>query len=393
MAESPAAESSLNKTLFVPAFRIRLDGRDAAPQVIADVLEVSFTDDLENIDSFEFVLYDWDSAQLQPRYSSPWDDNGQLLRIAGTTTPVPVFEPGVKISLYMGYLEDGDPELIMEGEIVSLTPSFPASGAPTCRVRALDAFQRNMQKIEVIGNFSGTQKAIVNQICTQNGINVNWSTLEEEGSEAEGEAIEGTLYDEVKKRADAYGLSMITERSETSPTRLFLSAPAAENQTPVTTFTWGQNLISFTPVLSAKGQVAEVVVRSAHPDADDAGAILSSKRWSDINLSPTALGPIGTGDPEAMARGIREVIKPDDVHTQQDADRAALAHLTDLAKALITGSGTSIGLPELRAGQLIELRGLGARFDGRWRLTQTTHTIGGSGYSTSFQARKEVLDG
>ena len=182
-----------DRTFFAPAFRIELNGRETGREVIADVLELSFVDDLENIDSFEFVLHDWDPAELRPRYSSPWNTDGQLLKLFPGGPDVPVFEPGASVSLFMGYTEDGELPLIMEGEVVSLTPAFPAAGAPTCRVRALDAFQRGMQKIIVTGNFSGTKKAIVDKLCQQNGITVQWSSIEDEGSPEKDLDIEGIL--------------------------------------------------------------------------------------------------------------------------------------------------------------------------------------------------------
>jgi uncharacterized protein len=384
-----------DRAFFAPAFRIKLDGQDAGREVIADVLEISFTDDLENIDSFEFVLNDWDPVRRRPRFSSPWDENGQLLTVSEGGPPLPVFEPGARVSLFMGYSEEGELPLIMEGEVISLSPSFPASGAPTCRVRALDAFQRAMQKVHVEGNFSGTAKAIVDKLCQANNITVQWSNVEEEGSEEQGVDIEGILYDEIQKRAHGYGLSMMTIPAEgegASPT-LFLSAPSEDTSPPVADFIWGRTLISFTPVLSAKGQVAEVVVRWGHPDADGDGRIEVTKTWADIGLSPSALGPAGKADIDTAVRGLREIIKPDNIRTEDDANRAALAHLRAMAATLITGSGSSIGLPTLRAGKTVTLAGLGARFDGTWRLTQTTHAIAGGGYTTTFQARKEVLNG
>src|SRR5262245_44762226 len=112
------------RSFFAPAFRIKLNGQDTGREVISDVLEVSFTDDLENIDSFEFALHDWDVARNRPKYSSPWDANGQQLTLSEGGPPVPVFEPGAKVSLFMGYTEEGELPLIMEGEVISLTPSF-----------------------------------------------------------------------------------------------------------------------------------------------------------------------------------------------------------------------------------------------------------------------------
>jgi phage protein D len=384
-----------DRVFFAPAFRIKLNGQDTGRELVADVLELSFTDDFENIDSFEFVLHDWDAAQIRTKYSSPWDKTGQLLTLYEGGPPVPVFEPGAKVRLFMGYTEEGELPLIMEGEVVSLTPSFPASGAPTCRVRALDAFQRGMQKIHVEGNYSGTAREIVDKLCLENGVTVTWSTLEEEGSKEEDVDIEGILYEEIQKRAQGYGLSMVTVPSnvEGEQPTLFLSAPSEDASPPVADFTWGRTLVSFSPVLSAKGQVAEVVVRWGDPDADGDGRIEVKKSWSDIGLSPSALGPAGKSDIDMAVKGLVEVIKPNNIRTEADATRAALAHLRAMAATLITGNGSSVGLPTLRAGKTVTLAGLGARFDGTWRLTQTTHAIGAGGYTTNFQARKEVLNG
>jgi len=42
------------------------------------------------------------------------------------------------------------------------------------------------------------------------------------------------------------------------------------------------------------------------------------------------------------------------------------------ALEFVTGSGSSIGLPDLRAGRVIELQGLGLRFSGLYYITQAT---------------------
>lgn len=384
-----------NRNFLTPAFRIELDGRDAGREVISDVLEVSFTDDLENIDSFEFVLHDWDAVALRPKYSSPWDENGTPFRLYEDGPEVPNFEPGAKVSLYLGYLEDGELPLIMEGEVVSLSPAFPASGAPSCRVRALNAFLRGMQKTLVEGNYSGTAKEVVDALCAENDIAIEWAPLEDEGTPEETVEVEGILYDEIASRAQEYGLTISTipaERAGESPT-LYLSRPAPSGDALVAEFVWGRTLISFTPALSAAGQVSRVVARGGDPDqAGDAQNIEVARTWSDIGLAADALGPAGAADIETAVGGVTEVIKPDDIATEEDAAKAAIARLQELAATLITGSGAAVGLPALRAGKTVKMGGMGARFNGVYRLTQTTHAIGGSGYTTTFQARKEVLN-
>ncbi len=380
---------------LTPAFRIELDGRETGREVVSDVLEVSWTDDLTAIDSFEFVLNDWDPVARRPRYSSPWDENGTPFTLYDGGPEVPSFEPGAQVSLYLGYLEQGELPLIMKGEVVSIAPSFPAGGSPTCRVRALDAFQRGMQKIRVEGNYDGTPKEVADQVCREHDIDLRWATLEEEGEPQDNVEVEGALYDEVAERAQGYGLSLTTVPAEdpTGAPTLWLARPSDSQAAPVVEFVWGRTLISFTPALSAASQIEAVVVRWGDPDADgDDQNREIRKTWADVGLSPSAVGPRGTADLSTAVRGVEDVIKPDDVRTAADAERAAVRHLNDLAAQLITGNGAAIGLPALRAGATVQMTGLGARFDGVYRLTQTTHTIGGSGYTTTFSARKEVLD-
>ena len=59
----------------------------------------------------------------------------------------------------------------------------------------------------------------------------------------------------------------------------------------------------------------------------------------------------------------------------------------------LTGSGSTIGDPRIKASRVINLDGLGDQFSGLYRITSATHTFDSGGYRTSFQARKEVWFG
>ena len=45
---------------------------------------------------------------------------------------------------------------------------------------------------------------------------------------------------------------------------------------------------------------------------------------------------------------------------------------------------------DLRAGQQVHVKGLGARFSGVYFVTKSTHTVNDSGYITKFTARREA---
>jgi len=71
-----------------------------------------------------------------------------------------------------------------------------------------------------------------------------------------------------------------------------------------------------------------------------------------------------------------------------------------MAKEMVKASGSTVGLPNLRAGSVLEIRGVGekspsrpprGRFGGRYFVTQTTHTIADGGYTTQFECRREEL--
>lgn len=59
----------------------------------------------------------------------------------------------------------------------------------------------------------------------------------------------------------------------------------------------------------------------------------------------------------------------------------------------LTGQGSSIGDPRIRAATVIQLEGIGKQFGGRYRVTSATHSFGSNGYTTSFEVRKDIWFG
>jgi len=65
--------------------------------------------------------------------------------------------------------------------------------------------------------------------------------------------------------------------------------------------------------------------------------------------------------------------------------------LEGIAKEMVKGNGSVAGLPDIRAGTVLMIDGLGDRFSGRYFVVSTTHAIGDSGYTTQFECRREEL--
>jgi phage protein D len=84
-----------------------------------------------------------------------------------------------------------------------------------------------------------------------------------------------------------------------------------------------------------------------------------------------------------------EIVVDEPVFTKKQARKRAYAILRERQKEMVKATVRTVGLPDLRAGQRTIIKGLGSRFSGTYFITETTHTIGDSGYTTRFNARRE----
>jgi phage protein D len=84
----------------------------------------------------------------------------------------------------------------------------------------------------------------------------------------------------------------------------------------------------------------------------------------------------------------RSVKDPADIMT---AALVATRMLRNKVNNRLTGSGTAIGDPRIRAGAVVKLDGMGPNFSGVYRVTSAAHTIDGGGYRTDFKVRRELL--
>jgi phage protein D len=56
----------------------------------------------------------------------------------------------------------------------------------------------------------------------------------------------------------------------------------------------------------------------------------------------------------------------------------------------VSGSAETMGLPDLRSGKIVTLLGVGDRYEGEYKITDATHSISESGYSTSINVQRNA---
>ncbi len=83
----------------------------------------------------------------------------------------------------------------------------------------------------------------------------------------------------------------------------------------------------------------------------------------------------------------------DDPLTLATAPRKLVSELIPKLNKRLTASGSTLGDPNIQAGKVLRITGVGVQFGGLWRVTEATHTVDSSGYHTHFELRKEIWFG
>ncbi len=147
--------------------------------------------------------------------------------------------------------------------------------------------------------------------------------------------------------------------------------------------TWGQNLLSFSSRLTTAGRVDAFEVRSW--DYGQKQAITGRAERSGASLSPA-------GEQQVAGAGVRServIWRDHGVRSAQEALAYAQRLMADQEQGALSGSGSSVGRTDIRAGSILELANLG-RFSGSYQVESVTHTIGEGGYQTHFEVRSLV---
>lgn len=355
---------------YVPSFELKLRGRPVAKDVIRDVISVSYKDNVAEIDSFEVVITNWDAEHRTFKYS---DDT--------------LFDPGAEIELRMGYRGRDDFELMITGEITALKPAFPSGGQPTLAISGLNLMHRFRGKQESHTYTDKTDSEIAKEIGARVQVDVDTKP----GAEPRhAYLVQDNTYDLVflMERARANDYDLVVKEPDNAPRHLYFG-PSTEVRRESYRLVYGGSLIEFQPNLTTANQVGEVVVRGWDP-------IRKEKIEHRATLAELKTEGLGAGVAPGIQKSFedrKEIVATTVVESPAEARRLAIETLQQIAKGLVTATGSTVGLPKLRAGSVIEVGGLGERFSGRYFVTDTTHAIGDSGYTTQFGCRREEVKG
>ena len=343
---------------FAPAFIVQVNGAGLAADVSKNITDLSVDTGLDTFDHFSLTLV---NAYPAMRWTHTRDAD--------------LFQEGSAVTIKLGYVDNLQP--MFDGEITTISPTFPASGTPTVRIEGYARSHRLQGSTKTRTFQNVTDKQIVAMIADHEG-------LTPDAQETQPQRPYVIQYNQTDW-AFVLGLAVRNRFEVRVEGKKLIFQPAGDNQSPTYTLAWGQTLRSFDPTMDTLRQVSQVTVRGY----DLNKKVIEGR--AGIGDEDASMGGKQTG-PQTAAQAFKkrneEVCVSTPVASQEEANQLARAIYNARALEFVTGKGSSIGLPDLRAGRAINLEGLGTRFSGDYYITQATHTINASGYLTNFDVRR-----
>ncbi|PWT94158.1 MAG: hypothetical protein C5B55_03145 [Blastocatellia bacterium] len=382
-----------DQDFYVPAFIIKVQNEELKRVVMNDILSVTYTDSLANVDSFDMTVNNWDAGAFT------FDETAFKYSDKDT------FNPWKDVEVQMGYYRNGKSELrtMLIGEITTMSPNFPQGGSSTLTVRGLNLFHRFRTKQETKPFFNKKDSDIAKELVDSIAAEVRKKSpqlklrLDDDDYQRnikKEEKIPYLLMNNqfpirfLMERARDLGYELSMEESSQGSNRevIFHYRPSSDVSRNTYILEWGKSLISFQPTLQVANTVAELTVRGWNPQTKK--PIKVTVKRSDIKgvVSPSDLG---VTEPD-LAKKL-EIVIDRPIQNEAEAKLLATNRLRQIGEVLIEGKGKTIGVPDLRSGSKVEIRGLGKRFSGTYLVTSSTHTIGDGGYTTDFTGRMEKL--
>jgi phage protein D len=391
----------VGQDFYAPAYRVKVRGKDLL-QVESDVLSVSYNEpdnrskkeNEKEMDSFDLTVNNWDPGAGGAKGTFKYSDKD-------------TFNPWQDVELFMGYYRNGNDELarMLVGEIVRVTPSFPESGLCTMTVHCVNLLQR-FRASQVTRNYfqkkdSWIARDLVESIAKEVRQKVPGLDLQVDDEEINRNLANENEIQHLpvqrqyainfllnRARQIGYDLWLDLDENPQSSRRLVTLhyAPSKYVQKPTYIVEWGKSLVSFQPSFGTANLPDQVIVRYWNPKLKKKfeGKATRADLQGESVVDPAADMKAQAGP---LAKKI-EIVTNLVVQSDDEAKNAAKQRLKEMAQKLIEGKGKTVGLPDLRAGRKLRIKGLG-RFGGLYKINSTTHSMGDGGYTTEFSASME----
>lgn len=356
-APSPAA------IVLSPSLDVRLDGRSIVSQPWGQVKQIEIEDDLGLPGSFTVELV----QSADPAKPSTWlADDAQ-------------FALGARAELLLGV--NGQCSTVMRGEVTALEPLFAEGAEPSISLRGYDARHRLQRGTRSRSFQNVTDSDVVTQIAQAAGIEVD--------------AGQSSLRHDYLVQANQSDLDFLNARAEAIDHELLMIdgrlvfRPSGFDAGAAVTLRHGDSVKELRFSLSVASQPTTVAVR-AWSVADKQALIGDAAIGSERSRMGGRSAAAAQADRAFGAAEGAVVMRP--AASQAEVDAHAAARYARAGLQLLSVEGLCSGHPGLRAGSVVRIDGVGARYGGLYYLHSVRHRYSlERGYETGFEGRRNAL--
>ncbi len=362
-----ALEDMSSKTLnfYAPRFQVEIENKKLEANISKAIIDVTVDEKLDEGASFKFTLHDEFDMNTQ---KFKWVDHE-------------LFTVGNKITIQIGY--GSDLYSMIMGKITGLEPSFFAGETPTITIEGQDLSYDYMKRKSPERTFKErTYGKIAKTIAGEAGLNpvVDEIDLEVPLLRKNNNESYFAFLDRIKKRI-GYEFRMEGQT-------LYFVKPG-DSKKEILTLELGKDIISFRSSLRTTGLLTEVEVRGTNRN-DPNNPFIGKAKTGEERSQEQGKKTASQIAKECLGEQ-KKVITNVSVDSEKKANDIAQAELNKAGDTLVEGDVETIGIPQIRTGVNIRLEKMGTRFSGKYYVKGTTHTIGNSGYKTSFSVKRNAL--
>lgn len=364
-----AARSEQLGAFYVPAFSVRLEGKDLVRDLGIPVSQVEVDLSLGATGRFSFTVVNAFSNKKHAFVTGAGESVLDLLRF------------GASIEVAIGYGDQRRLPVLIAGMITEVTTGFPEGGSPELAIAGYDhAFAMTLGKRSQSWR-QAADSDVVQALAKDHNLATDIEATQEKYPQTEQN--QESDFEFLKKLAERNHYEFYVDARRT----LRFGKPR-DRDGGVVTLRWGRTLLSFKPEANLAAQIAEVHVYGWDPKKKESivgKAIAGEESGHDPRRS-------SGGERQRKALGkstVLELRQP--VFSQAEAKTRALAVLNEHGKKFLTGEAESIGLPDLLPDRNVDLADLCEPFSKTYYIQQTVHKADTSGYRTRFKVKETSL--